>query len=572
MIFLRLIAALLFVITSGCSLNDSNDDSRRLKFALSDDVKSWDPATAYDQISLDLVPSVYETLYQYDYHSDSYKIVPLLAADLPTFSKDGLIVTIPIRQDIRYQDDACFESGRGRVVTAHDFVFAFKRLAHPKIQSQGWWIWDGKIKGLNAFREKLLQTPAAQRDSVFSETPIEGLRAKDNHTLEIKLTRPYPQLLPILTLTFTAPVAPEAIKKYGDESGLITDHPVGTGPFRLESWKRNQSIRLTRNPHFHPEFDSKSNEALPFLDELFVTIIKEEQPLWLSFMSKKIDWSRIPADTLPSVLSAPRTLGPELSKDGVKLAVNSGIVFYFLTFNQNDPLLRNKKLRQALSSAIKREEWIDAMTAGMGEKMTHFLPPGLPDRPTIPGKILYDFDLPRAKRLLREAGYPDGKGLPTLTLDLRSADSKARKVGEVFSRQLKQIGVNINVVLNTFPAFLEKIKKGQTQLGYGGWMLDYPDAENVLQLLYGPNGPPGPNEASYNHPELNRWIEQAIRLNPGKERAALISKIETHLQEEVPWAYGFYMTSFRAVHPWVGNARFNDLMLNKYKYFKRLKR
>jgi oligopeptide transport system substrate-binding protein len=567
---------------AGCTKKWGDTNNPVLRVSIPDDAKSLDPANAYDGISLDIVPDIYETLYQYDYLSETYKVIPLLAADMPKYSSDRLTVTIPIKRGVKYQDDPCFKEtgGKGREVKAQDFVYGLKRLAIPSIQSQGWWVFDGKITGINAFHDKLSALPKAEARKHW-EDPV-GIKALDDYTLQIKLIKPYPQLLYVLVMTFASPVPREAITAYGDENGNIHDHPVGTGPFQLKKWNRGHKIILARNPNHHPEFYPlqaspvykkqglllDSGRPLPFLDEISFVLIKEPQPSWLGFMRGELELMGIPKDNFAQAITPQMELSQELKNKGIKLSLATGARFYYVSFNLKDKLLGgNKHLRQAISSAINRDEWIDLFTNGRGKKMISALPPGIPDRPKTE-KIKYDYNIAQARELLKKAGYPDGKDLPMLNFDMRGADSVSRQMGEFFTKQFADVGIKLNVIYNTFPAFLEKMKQGNLQLSYGGWGLDYPDAENVYQLLYGPNKAPGPNESNYDNPEMNKLYEQMAVIESGPKRAAIVQRMDDILQEDCPWAMGYYHTSFNLSQPWVLNYRADGIITNTHKYLR----
>lgn len=576
-------ALVLSLAVSACTKKEDDGNLMVHHISHMDDVKTWDPANAYDGVSLDVVPSVFEPLYQYAYLADTYKLEPLLAADMPKFSADKLTVTIPLRRDVKFQDDPCFKEtgGKGRAVKAQDFVYAFKRLALPSLQSQGWWIFDGKIKGINEFHEKLLKASRAEAAKIFTQD-VEGIKALDDHTLQLKLVKPYPQLMYVLAMTFTAPVAHESVVAYGDENGNVTENPVGTGPFILKSWQRGREIILDRNPNYHAQFYptegseefrkkgllADAGKPLPFLDRIKVRVVKESQPRWLSFQKGQQDLITIPKDNFAQAITPSKDLSPELAQRGIRLNASTGAVFYYVSFNMKDKLVGgNKLLRQALSSAIDREKWIETFTNGMGQKMVNALPPGLQDRPRN-SVMKWDFDLKRAKDLLRKAGYPEGEGLPPINFDLRGADSVSRQLGEFFAQQWAAIGVKVNVIPNTFPAFLEKAKQGNLQVSSGGWGLDYPDAENVYQLLYGPNQAPGPNDSNYDNAAMNKLYEQMATLDPGAKRAQIIAKMDELLQEDAPWAFGYYAAYFELNHPWLLNYRSNDIIQNRYKYYR----
>jgi oligopeptide transport system substrate-binding protein len=584
------VLALSLALFSGCAKHGTDDGNLQVFHGqASDDVKTWDPANAYDSISLDVLPSVYESLYQYAYLSNQVKVEPLLAADMPQVSADRLTITIPIKHGVKFQDDPAFKAsaGKGREVLAQDFIDSWKRLALPAIDSQGWWIFDGKIVGINDFHDKLKNTKNKEElDKAFAE-PIAGMKALDNYTIQLKLIKPYPQLIYILTMGFTAVVPHEAVAAYADEKGNYTEHPVGTGPFILKTWDRLRQIVLEKNPNYHPDFYptkgsveyqnlgmlSDAGKSLPFLDKVVINVIKEQQPAWLSFMKGMQDaMSPIPKDDFPQAIINKTNLTPEMTAKGVRLTVESGVVFYYISFNTRDKLIggiggKGKLLREALSSALDRDKWIEIFTNNTGLKMVTALPPGVPDR-VEDAKLTYDYDLDRARDLLKKAGYPNGQGLPVINFDMRGASSLDRQLGEFITSQWDKIGVKLNVIYNTFPAYLEKAKTGNLQVSSGGWNMDYPDAENVYQLVYGPNQSPGPNESNFDHPEMNKLYQQMAVMESSPKRAAIVKKMDEILQEEAPWAFGYYATEYDLAQPWVNNYRTPQVVQNRYKYFR----
>ena len=576
---------LLMAVAGGCTQKEREEDAHLITFHgfEKDDVKTWDPANAYDTVSLDLLPSIYETLYQYTYLSNVYKVEPLLAAGMPKYSADHLTLTVPVKHGVKFQDDPCFKStgGKGRELRAQDFVYAIKRLALPALQSQGWWVADGKLVGINAFHDKLVKASKEELPRIFDET-IEGVKAIDDYTLQLKLNKPDPQFIYLLAMSFTAPVAPESVAAYADDQGNLLDHPVGTGPFILKKWERNHEITLVRNPHFrtelYPNLASTEYEksglledagkTIPFLDQIHIAIIKEDQPRWLNFMKGNTDGIILPKDNFKQAIVDKVNLSSELVKKGVRLHIESGVVVRYISYNMKDKLIgSNKYLRQALSAAINRDSWIEIFTNGTAKKMVNAIPPGILDRPKT-SQIKYDFNLARAKELLKKAGFPNGEGLPVLKFDLRGAATTDRQLGDFIAQQYGQIGVKVEVIPNTFPGFLEKMKQGNLQVSFGGWSMDYPDAENIFQLLYGPNQAPGPGEANYDNPEFNKIYEKIDVMPSGPKRAALIQKLDDILQEDCPWALGYYEASYDLSQPWFMNYRGSDIILNKYKYYR----
>ena len=261
------------------------------------------------------------------------------------------------------------------------------------VGDQGFWILDGKIAGINAFHDKLANAKTKEERAKVFDEPVEGLKALDKYTLQLKLVKPYPQLLYILAMTFTAPVPPEAVQMYADDQGNMTEHAVGTGPFTLTRWNRNKDVVLDRNPDFHPDFYptdgaqefrkrgmlADAGKTLPFLDRIVMNVVHESQPRWLGFLRGQTDKLRLEKDNFSEAIQNQVNLTPEMSAKGIRLDISTGVTFYYVSFNMKDAIIgKNKLLRQALSLAVNRESWMEIFTNGTGQKQITALPPGVP--------------------------------------------------------------------------------------------------------------------------------------------------------------------------------------------------
>ena len=281
-----------FMSALGCTKSSSVPENS-IQYSLNINLKSLDPGQSADEVTNEVIPNIYESLLEYNYLKRPLQLEPSLAAEMPQVSKDGLTHTIKIKPGVHFQDSEVFPEGKGRELTAQDFVYSWKRLADPKTQSDGFWIFDGKIKGLNEWRDKLVKGEANY------DTPIEGLETPDAHTLVIKLTRPYFQLHYVLTMTYSAAVPREAVTKYGAE---FMNHPVGTGPFAFESWIRGNKVVLKKNPTWSGQAYPNEGEAgdqekglladagkpMPFVDKLVFFELPEDQPRWLNMMMLQV--------------------------------------------------------------------------------------------------------------------------------------------------------------------------------------------------------------------------------------------------------------------------------------------
>ena len=544
-------------------------------------LKGFDTTQASDEVSNILISQIYEPLLQYSYLERPYKVEPCLAVEMPAISEDQLTYTFKIRKGVYFQDDPCFTAtgGKGRELTAEDFVYSFKRLADFDNQSKGWWIFNGRIRGLDEFRE----ISKNEKGKTNYELEVEGLKALDRYTFQIKLKEPYPQLLYILTMSYTAAVPREAIEHYEDE---FLNHPVGTGPFKLKEWIRGSRVVLVRNPDFRREFYPSTGEEgdrelghldntgkrIPFLDRIDIRIILEDQPMWLEFMNGRLDVSGIPKDNFDSAVAADRQLTPEMRKKGIKLWKCPLLQVTYISFNTEDPLFKNNKLlRQAISLAYDESRVIkmfnDRLIPAVGP-----IPPGIEGYEKDRVNPYRKFDLDKAKEFLAKAEYPggkdrDGKQL-RLTYEATGTDTTTRQRSELFVDDMKRLGIEVDITYNTWPAFLRKIRRRQAQIFGLTWIADYPDAENFLQLFYGPNSSPGPNNANFDTPEFNKLYEKIRTMPDSPERTEIYKKMVDILMEETPWIFATHPLAYTLQYDWLKNFKPHDVGYNLCKYYR----
>jgi len=495
------------------------------------------------------VALVYEPLLRYAPGPPPYTLEPALANALPEVSEDGLTLTFSLNPGARFWPDPCLPEG-GRPVTAHDVVYSFKRLCDKRGAAASDWILLDRVRGMREF--------AASTAELAPGAPYPGLdslRALDDRTLQIILTQPSPELPWLLTLPSTAIVPHEAVAFYKTRFG---ERSVGSGPYRLASWRRNHELVFERVPEWHGWKRTQSTEQGVQSEEVFfdrVAYLQVGNPAtqWLLFLSGGLDLlPEISRDNWDAVISKDGSLMPRLAQRGVALHSAPAMQTAYVSFNMDDPVVgTNKKLRQALNAAFNAPEWCAFHNH-------RFRPANGPVPPHVnghdEGPFPYAFDIALAERLLEEAGYPGGvdpaTGSPlALALELGRVEQELKESTELFCAQMMRVGVHVTPSYSTWPAFLKKVAQREAQMFRIGWLADYPDAENFLQLFYSPFASPGPNRSNYSNPEFDRLYEAARAEGDAEKRGALYTQMQMLLREECPWIYLNNATSHSLTGP-----------------------
>jgi oligopeptide transport system substrate-binding protein len=519
-------------------------------------VQELDPIRARDNYTVKQISQVYEGLLEYHYLKRPLTLVPNLAEAMPTISADQRVYTFKLRRGVFFQDDPCFKDGKGRELVADDFVYSLKRLADPKLQALNFWVIDNKLEGLNEWREKSQQANVTD----YAEE-IAGLRALDRYTLQFTLKQPYPQFLYALAMKGCYVVPHEAITYYGTE---FINHPVGTGPFVIENFNpQDTKITFRKNPTFRDKrFPSEAAEEyrhmlsyagkkLPFVDKIVTHIITEEYPRWLKFKKGEIDAIDISRDQITGTVVENGRLASELVEKGIQYEQAPELSTHYIGINNSHPLFKNnRKLRQAISLAFDRETYNQLFFKGSVMLAQSFLPPRLAGYQADYVNPYRTYDLEKAKKYLAEAGYPEGKNLPEITLDIPST-TDLRQKGEFIRQCMGKIGIRVNVIPNIFPEMIKKTQTTGCMLHTISWAVEYPDAENFFQLLYSKN-----QQSSglwYHDPVFDSLYEQASGMSDSPERTKIYEKINQMIAEEVPIICVFHPSVKDLRHGWVKN-------------------
>lgn len=540
-----------------------DDKVKELNLISVSKIAGYDPAQAGDMYQTMEMGKVYEGLFEYHPTKRPYQLIPALAEGMPEVSKDGLTYTFKIKKGVLFHDDKCFPGGKGRELKAHDFAYSFKRLADPKIMSKGWWLFEGKLAGVDAWREKY-----SKSDKVNYDEAIEGIEALDEYTFKLKLVKPYPQLMYALAMPYTVAIPKETVEHYGDQ---FLNHPVGTGPFILPNFDQSNTIVYLKNPNYREKYGPQddpvlSKQRVPMLDKIVVHVMTEAQPRWLNFNKAKVDVLELPKDNFDQALNKDRTLSDELKGKSVRLDAEPMLDVTFYAFNHEDPLFKkNPKLRQAMSLAYDRQKSNDLFYVGTGMTAHGVIPPGLAGFDQNFKNPFVEYNVEKAKALLKEAGFPDGKGVPEITVQTTN-NTDSRQMLEFFIKCMSDIGIKVKIGANTWPELVNKVTKRQFQIYTMAWHADYPDAENFLSLLYCPNQSPGSNGANYCNPKYDEMFRKASVMADSPERTKLYADINQMVSVDVPWIFGFHRTKQYLSQGWVKNFQYTEYFQHLFQY------
>ena len=478
-------------------------------------VASMDPAMSRSIYDAHAVQLVYEPPLEVDYEARPYRLVPGFC-ELPEVSEDGCTYTFRVRT--RAQGSGI---GDQEKFNASDLVRSLERLRDPAIVSPNGWI---------------------MKD-------VDTVKATDGRTVEIRLKRRchfFPWLMAM------------------SACGVRGPNGEGSGPYELTHWRKNHEMVFRRR-------DQGSGIGDQGFDEIRYLVVDDASTQWLMFLKGELDFlGEVSRDNFDSVVGPDGRIDPSLEKSGVKLHSIPTMEVLHVGINMRDPVLGpNRKLRQALNAAFDYPAW-EKFYNGRILPCTTPVPPGVEGR--IEKPFAYAFDLEKAKRLLREAGYPDGVDPRTgrrlvLTMSIGRASQESREAGELMAAFYERIGVKLELDFKTWDAFLKAVNEGRVQLFRMGWVGDYPDAQNFLQLFHSKNVRPGPNRAGYENAEYDREYDAALAASTAEERNRHWAVCQEIVTEDCPWIFTHVNKSYSLVRPTVKNYRPTDFPYGAEKYY-----
>ena len=642
----------------------SAENGNILYSAFAERPKHLDPVQSYSSNEILFTAQIYEPPLQFHYLKRPYKLVPLSASEMPVaqyFNSNGerlpedvdnkeisyTIYEISIKPGIRFQPHPAFARNEReeliyhnlsaedladiyelkdfpntgtRELTAKDYVYEIKRLAHPRLHSPIFGLMSDYIVGLKEYSDTLKSAANSQPETVntgayldLNNYPLEGAQVVNSHTYRIKIKGKYPQFMYWLAMPFFAPIPWEADRFY-TQQGLVEKnitldwYPVGTGPYMLTDNNPNLMMVLEKNPNFHgetyPVGDYKNNlksdlfkdagEPLPFIDKIMFYRDKESIPRWNKFLQGYYDASGIGSDSFDQAVQitgqGEATVTKEMSAKGIRLEEAIATSTYYVGFNMLDPKVgglteSSRKLRQAISIAVDYEEFISIFANGRG------IPAQGPIAPGIFGHkygeegvnpIVYNWknnrpsrkSIETARGLLAEAGYPNGIDIKTnaplvLYFDVTARGPEDKSKLDWMSKQFQKLNIQLVIRSTDYNRFQDKIRQGNAQIFEWGWNADYPDPENFLFLLHGPQrkvGSDGENAANYDNPEYNVLFEQMKNMKDSSERQEIIDQMLRILRKDSPWIWGYHPKDYALYHEWYTNVKPNKMSHNNLKY------
>ncbi|MGL4774739.1 MAG: peptide ABC transporter substrate-binding protein [Clostridium sp.] len=495
-------------VVAGCGSSASADNKDTIIYNLGEDPKTIDPQLNTASGAGNIILNTFEGLMRMDENNKPKEGI----AESYTMSEDGLVYTFKLKQT-KWSD--------GKELTANDFKYAWTRALDPKTGAE----YASKlyyIKGGEAFN----QGKGSAEDL--------GIKVIDNYTLEVTLENPTAYFLELLAFPTYMPTRQDIIEANGDAWATKPETYIGNGPFKLTQWTNKDAIVIEKNENYH-------NKDVVKLNKVEYKMVAEATTAYAEFKSGRFDM----IDSIP-----PAEIENALKEGHAEIFTE--FATYFLLLNQANntgslnpeavKALNNPKFRKALSVAIDREGIVNNVTKGGQKPATGFVPPGVPGYENK--KYLEaNGNIEEAKKLMAEAGYPEGKGLPTFTFLINSEGSHAA-VAQYLQDAWKQIGVNVEIQQQEFKVFLTTRKEGKYMIGRHGWSGDYSDPTTFLDLFRSYDGL---NETKYKNPEYDALLKAAQKETDSAKRMDLLEKAEEMLMNDMPMIPLYYYTKVRAI-------------------------
>lgn len=516
---------------AGCGKDSTeNKDHLVFRYNESSNITSLDPAFSKVQSNIWACNHIFNGLLQLD---EKLNIQPDIAKSW-TISADAKTYTFKLRNDIYFQKHILLGKDSTRTVKASDFEYSLNRLLDEKVASPGGWV----LQNVASFK--------AQNDSVF----------------EIKLIKPFPAFLGLMTMKYASVVPKEVVSHYGSD---FRSHPIGTGPFQLKLWEENVKLVLRKNPLYY-EKDEKGN-SLPYLEAVAITFLPDKQSGFLQFIQGKLDFtSGLDPSYKDDILTQKGELQPKY-KNEINLITGPYLNTEYLGFRMDgdNKAVLDLRIRQAMNYGIDRQKMITYLRNNMGTPAVNgIIPAGLPSFNNAKG---YNYDIERAKLLVNQYRKATGDKNPVIQL---STNASYVDIGEFLQREWQKIGLDVQVDISPPSTLRQAISTGKVSFFRASWIADYPDAENYLSLFYSKNfSPNGPNYTHFKNAEFDILYEQAFKETDDKKRYVLYQKMDKIIIDQAPIIPLFYDKVARFTRKDVSGLGINPLNLLSLKKVKK---
>jgi len=567
---LNLLFFLSLILTFSCT---KKKEKLELNLYLIEVVPNIDPHLITDRTSIKVSKNIYEGLYSYHYLKRPLELEPLLADGMPIISNDGLTYTIKIKKNVFFNDNPCFKNGKGRELKASDFIYSFKRFLSFQETKRMLFlvVLTNYVKGVKEFIEVIDK----------SNLEIEGIKAIDDYTLEFNLIKESIFFPEVLTRANAYVIPFEAVEYYKDK---FNSNPVGTGPFYLAQYDPKNKIVLNKNQNYnHYRYPKEGTQEdieagllvdagakLPFVDQVNIFVLPEEQPRWLNFIRGNLDIVEPDKDSYFNAFPLGE-LASDLKAKGIKVHKSNVLDVWFYAFNFQNPIIKNnKKLRQAMYLAYDIRKHNTLFYNNNAIIAHDLIPPGLLGYDPKFSNPYHDFNIEKARALLKEAGFPKGKGLPKFKFLIRETIA-SRQMGEFFAKSMAQIGIDIELVPLNFKDLLNTVYKTRDfDLASLRWRADLAFAEDFLRLLSTSAYPPGPNHSMYSNPKYDEIYEKLINTKTSKEeKLELMNKIREIYIEDSPLLLLIFPVNIMLSHNYVENFKLSPIFEDsEYKFIK----
>jgi oligopeptide transport system substrate-binding protein len=561
------------------------DMSKTLRGVFNIAETSFDPASAWDAPSDAVVEHIHDSMLEYEYLARPVKLKANTLEGLPEVSGDGTVFLCRIRKGIYFAPDPAF-AGKRRELVAADYAYSLKRLLDPALRSPWAWVVEGKLVGSDA-----LQSRAKASGHFDYDAQIAGLEIVDRYTLRIRLRQPDFDFAYVLAMPATAAVAREVVEAYGKDVGA---HPVGTGPYRLVEYKRSSRIVLEANPGYRDEIFAErapddpadaaiarylAGKALPLIGRIEISVIVEEQSRWLAFLDRQLDYmQQLPPSFADKALVDGR-LRPDIAARGIRQEVLVRPNTWWNYFNMEDPVVGGYTpdkvaLRRAVGMGFNTDEFIRVIFYGRALPAQSPLPPAIAGFDPKLKTIAQIYDPTAARALLDKFNFkdrdgdgyrelPDGK--PLVIERWSPPILRERQIDELWKKNMDVIGIRMVFRKDQLPELRKMARAGKIQMRGDGWNADYPDADNFMQLLYGPNVGQS-NDSRFNLPEFNQLYEQTRKLPDVPERTKIFDRMTELMLVYAPWKLTHHLIEDQMVYAWVVAYKPHPIRAEIWKY------